>query len=217
MKFLAWHLGLGDAIAFADLAVRIADGGPMLVPCYAHNVVSVKSLFVNHPNIGICDPMDPVIVKFGIEKKDIVNLGHYSGVHRKEGEDMVEWVYRTAGMDPTTRFDSDVVANAAKSVDQHYICAHCSLRHEDAKRGFVIDRNRFRGSDLNQVDVMNDGTSILRFAKFIKNAPMIDCIDSSFLHLVEQLWPTGKLFYHKYARPHSESYRTLRHNWTVIE
>lgn len=54
MKFLAWHLGLGDAIAFADLAVRIADGGPMLVPCYAHNVVSVKSLFVNHPNVELC-------------------------------------------------------------------------------------------------------------------------------------------------------------------
>lgn len=215
MKFLAWHLGLGDAIAFADLAVRLADGEPMLVPCYTHNVMSVRSLFVDHPNIGICDPMDPVIVKFCIEKKDIINLGHYSGIKRKKGEDMVEWVYRTAGLRVEDR-TFDVVNMACMAVDQIPFGDFSHLSHDDPERGFVIREDQ-RTPPMNTMMVERSDASIFRYAHAVGIARSIDCIDSSFLHLVEQLQPTGKLFYHKYARPHSESYRTLRHNWTVIE
>ena len=198
MKFLAWHLGLGDAIACADLAVRLADGEQMFVPCYAHNEVSVRSIFVNHPNIGICDPLDPVIVKFGIERKDIIDLGSYSGIPRKEGEDMVEWMYRTAGMDPATRFDSQMVAKAAHGYGTYFVTGHAILVHQDNDRGFVTDRKYIPVGNVVGVNSAA-GKSILAWWKSIETAAEIHCIDSSVLHLVEQLQPTGKLFYHKYA------------------
>lgn len=217
MRFLAWHLGLGDAIAFADLAVRIADGEPLLVPVLFHNEDSVESLFIDHPNInfGFFDSgasFDKFVQDTDYE---LIRLGHYSGIPRTECEDMIEWIYRTAGINPVTRWEDDVVFKASKSVRRRTIGTALSWYHEDTDRGFVIDRSRVPGGCHQSFG--NNGESILRYVWLIRSALRIDCIDSAFLHLVEQLQPTGKLFYHKYARPNSEAYRTLRHQWTVLE
>lgn len=214
MKFLAWHMGLGDAIAFAELAVNLADGEPMMVLCWRKNEVSVRSLFVNHPNIGtVVVDSDAEVVQMGT-LDNAINIGHYSGIPRNYGEDLIEWVYRTAGVVHEFRFDQGVVAKACERMGQILISTQFPwpLIHDDKERGFVI-----REQVPDYWKSLHDEGSILRWRDTIQAAPEIHCIDSALLHLVEQLQPTGKLFYHKYARPGSENYRTLRHNWTVLE
>lgn len=224
MKFLAIHLGLGDAIAFADLAVRIADGEPMIFPCWGKNIVSVKSLFVDHPNIevhAIRNDMD-LLSSSLMAGKQWIGVGHYSRNPHidRDGQDMVEWVYRTAGIDPATRFDSGLVSKAAKHVEQcGLVTPEDGVRiiaHQDGSRGFVIAHEYLIGDDRHLEYIKFDPhRSILRYALALERAAEVHCIDSSILHLVEQVQPTGKLFYHRYPRQHSENHR-LRHDWLVL-
>ena len=225
MKYLQWHMGLGDAIAFADLAVRIADGSPMVVPCYDKNAVSVQSIFVNNPNI-IVTPIDgnlDVAADF-----EMVRLGCYSGMPRNEGEDMIEWVYRTAGRDHRERFDDGVVMKASAEWPHGQLTdvqvkpqtpEHYHFIHKDDERGFSIDPRKNGPAWWEGIckPKYHPSVSILAWCQLLVDAKYVHCIDSAFLHLAEQLRPRGELFYHKYARPGSESYNTLRHKWTVLE
>lgn len=230
MKFLAWHMGLGDAIAFADLAVRIADGDKLIIPCWEHNEMSVRSIFVNHPNIEVLSTKrdigdDQVHVEMS-QGADVYRLGHHSYVPRRFDEDMIQWIYRTAGRDPRERFENEVVRKAAAKWP-HGQLTDVQVRpqmspyyfvHEDPYRGFIIDINkdgtRWWGGICRPT--YHRHASILAWCGLLENAKYVQVIDSAFLHLTEQLNPKGKLFYHHYARPNSENYRTLRHHWNII-
>lgn len=226
MRFLAWHCGLGDSIAFAELAVVIANGEELTVPCWATNEVSVNSIFIHYPNIQVRVVESDYEVQTLARDPNAIRIGHYSGIPRKEGEDMVEWVYRTAGMDPATRFDNREVADAAYSYCViNYVPSPTGtvLIHEDIDRGFRIDRRRIPNQvrtpfvwSVNDPRMQDPTRSILGWASAIMGSSEIHCIDSSFLHLVEQLQPTGKLFYHKYARVGSLDYH-FRHKWKVLQ
>lgn len=216
MKLIQSHLGNGDLLAFADLIVRLADGERAMLTCWEENMVNAKSIFINHPNIEPFPAQDIALIDQAYQP-EWIKLGHYSGVPRLEGEDMIEFVYRTAGRDHRERFENEVVRKATEKVGWHYAPSWTKLIlvHDDESRSFKIDPSHFPSGN---VLLANDfGLSILAYWRAIEMAAEIHCIDSAFLHLAEQLQPQGKLFYHAYARPSSESYNTLRHPWVVLE
>lgn len=223
MKLIMSHLGLGDHIAFADLIVRLADGKDAALPCWQHNEVSVKSIFVNHPNIKVV----PILTDLDTDQladdcDEHVLLGYYSNMPREEGEDSIQWVYRTAGMDPSVRFENDVVRKATDKEGQitksgvSMPSGLYSFVHRDMERGFDMDHSLIPIKNR-LYPYPSTGAPILAWATILSEANEVHVIDSAFLHLSEQLNPRGKLVYHKYARPNSESYKTLRHPWTVLQ
>lgn len=214
MRFLAWHLGLGDSIAFAELAVTIANGEELTVPCWARNEVSVNSIFVHYPNINVRVVESDHEVQTLARDPKAICLGHYSKIHRKEGEDSIQWVYRTAGEDVSQRFDRKVIPLACAEVYQINNVERLPVIHEDKARGFPIDRRLLKG--VMHVKVRDEGTSILSWAKVLTKAYEVHCIDSAILHLCEQLETPADLFYHKYARLGSLDYH-FRHKWTVLQ
>ncbi len=233
MRFLNWHMGLGDAIAFADLAVRIADGEPMYVPCWDRNLLSVASIFINHQNITAVPILNSDDLKALTGLHDAICIGHYSGHERRLDEDFVQWCYRTASSSEgivfhlADRFDNEVVKKAAHAWKPGQLTDvqvkpqtpdHYHFIHQDRERGFNIDPRKNGPAWWEGVcqPEHHPSVSILAWSQLLENAKYVHAIDSAFLHLAEQLRPTGKMHYHRYARPGSEDYHTLRHNWNIL-
>lgn len=105
---VAWNLGLGDAIACAAIVAKFAldnQNKKIQVPCWGRNFVSVKSFFVNYPNIEI------VILEKGEDvfwqiQADL-RLGHYDhNLPKLPTEDFVQWFYRQANFDMNEKADN---------------------------------------------------------------------------------------------------------------
>lgn len=211
---VAIHLGLGDAIVCAAIIAKLASENEVVeIPCWKHNEVSVKSFFVNYPNVVI-EPFKTVEDYNHWALDADLKLGHYGNLPQLPNEDFVQWFYRQAGMDIEEKEKWCPILEASKKCFEFELCGTgWDLIHDDELRGFKInDKNihsptRF-GNDKSK--------PILTFATDIGNAETIHCIDSSFLHLVECLPTTGKLFYHKYARPDSPDYKYLKKEWTIL-
>lgn len=226
MNYLKWHMGVGDAIAFADLAVKLSDGNDTIVPCWSKNHVSVSTIFSRHPHITVYPVRDHAENDFLSDQYRCIKLGHYSGIPRLEGEDMIQWVYRTAGRDPSERFEDMVVLKAAANVEQiddssigDAVKSQCVFLHEDTDREFLIDRGRVKRERWNGLitPIPSDDISILSWVRSLLMVGSVHVIDSAFLHLTEAVLHQGSLNYHKYARKGSEDYKCLAGKWTVLE
>lgn len=218
-KKLVWHLGLGDAIICAGIAVKLAqEHGDLAVYCWRHNLISVQSFFVNHPEITVI-PLDSE-AEFPNSGPEVIHLGYFNKeLPRLQGENFDDWFFRQAGMTseevrsfcPITKIWNlpEYVERVSSFKDQQ----NYAFLHQDESRGFKIDLDRI------EIPVMlprNKKFSILENVILMSLATEIHCIDSSFLHLADRVFTTGKLFYHKYARPNSENI-TLTKNWTIYE
>ncbi len=85
--------------------------------------------------------------------------------------------------------------------------------HEDASRGFIINRDLLP-ANLRIVQPQTDDTgySLIDYRKVIEGASEIHVIESSFAAYIEGLDITVPLFAHRYARP--ETYKDYRHEFT---
>lgn len=215
---IAWHLGLGDAIACAAIVAKLATENDVVeIPCWKHNEVSIKSFFVNYPNVKI------TTINIGEDKEWAKNADIKLGVYDVKNwkyhtthphEDFVQWFYRQARMDMN---EKDKYCPIKKYAEQYFIVKNkipLQFIHDDQSRNFYIEKHLV--SDINTYKPENNGQGILIHIGHIMAATEIHCIDSSFLHLVECLPTTGKLFYHKYARPNSPDYKYLKKDWTII-
>lgn len=217
MKNVHWHLGLGDAIACAPIIARLAERDEETsIPCYKHNYESISSFFYLYPNIVVYTVNDDREFKWG---ESFFLLGHYDESEKQlPSENFIQWFYRVAKMDLRGRKKYCPLLEASKYVPQidTPLVPEYIFIHDDIQRGFVIDREKAKHQVVFKPIMRN--SSILEYANNLKRASEIHCIDSSFLHLAETLPTTGKLFYHKYARPHSTDYtKTFQKEWTVIE
>lgn len=218
MKYLNWHLGLGDSVICAGMAVELAkEHGGLKIPAKTENMRSVQSFFHHHPEIEV--------VQAGFTPSDAINIGHYSGKPPEKGERFDQWLYRTSGVPFEKRWDSCPIAKAAdqyhrKDMDM-FEAADVVFIHDDKDRDFSIDWDRINFPEQ-FIPVTPrptpDGASILWFYDFLLMAKQIHVIDSCFLHLVESLPVQADLFLHRYAR---KAHMTaldepiLRKNWTV--
>lgn len=214
---VACNLGLGDAISCAAIVAKFAldnQNKKIQVPCWERNLVSVKSFFVNYPNIEI------VVLKEGEDGfwqigADL-RLGHYDHNYPQlPNEDFVQWFYRQANFDINEKDKYCPIPKASKEFDS---TKHTHIFvHDDLERNFKIDMMRVNGNSFGATSpVFIKWQSILINANWLVNAKEIHCIDSCFLHLAECLPTTGKLFYHKYARPDSPDYKYLKKEWIVL-
>lgn len=222
MKKIAIHLGMGDAIAMAGLIVRLAGNDLLEVPCWPHNEISVKSIFINHPNIHVV----PVESEAGFNNRDI-RLGYFNQeMPPYSGEDHITWMCRQAGYHISEMWAADPIPDALKWAWKLTMNVHRStfgtrelpfmFIHDDPSRWFNITK-----MDTTALDILMPETkhySILAYADWLKYAKEIHVIDSSFLHLAESVETTGELFWHRYARPytHLSDYK-FRKNWKIID
>lgn len=217
MIFVAWHLGLGDAIACAAIVAKLAESGEQIVvPCFDKNEVSVKSFFVNYPNVTVRKESDKTQLPI-LEDNKVLNLGFYNkAISQLPEEDFVQWFYRQAGMDISEKEIYCPIKKASGKTGQfnkvHIIGD--KILHEDKQRGFIINLPGM-GRMRNVLEVTYTEKSILSYAENLYHYKEIHCIDSSFIHLAEALGVTGKKFYHKYARPNSTDFKYLK-NWNVL-
>jgi hypothetical protein len=208
---VAIHLGLGDAIVCAPIIAKLAQENDVVeIPCWKHNEVSVRSFFVNYPNVEVVEVSDDFLADADLK------LGSYNkDLPQQPDEDFVQWFYRQAGMDVSEKDKYCPIREAAMAAGQ--IPANL-LRYQFVHFNFdrpLIHLGRCSKS-LATIFPNDKERSILSYRYILLNAREIHCIDSSFLHLVECLPTTGKLFYHKYARPDSPDYNYLKKEWEVL-
>lgn len=221
MIFIAWHLGLGDAIACSAIVAKLAQEYDLvIVPCYEHNKVSVESFFVNFPNVKTQIILHGEYVNYedylDLCALPILRLGVYSkDLPQLPNEDFVQWFYRQSGMTMEDKEKYCPIWNACKNYmfnEPGY--TNRIFVHDDIERGFKIDNPK---KEIHTILVRPEkrNYSILFYADNLIKSNEIHCIDSSFLHLAEALNVKGKKFYHKYARPESTDYKYLK-GWEVI-
>jgi hypothetical protein len=224
MRTLVAHLGLGDSILLSGAAVVLAKRyGGLRFPCYEQYEASVKSFFVNHPEIEVytvpnqgpwwgCPPLEC----FRIVGDPILS-GLYAGQPEPRDCSFPEWFYRQLDVPYSERWDSCPIWPATNCVSQQEIpdILHLFL-HDDAAREFNIDDNRL--PPLEPFLPLFTGESILRYRDMIEYASEVHVIDSCFYHLVNCLNPTGKLFLHRYARAYSDIFNNYpsRQTWEII-
>lgn len=208
-KVLLWHLGLGDAIICAGLVNKLAETHVIIVPCYEHNEKSIRSIFsknrqvkieVLHGDVGRCYTE--------LEQKyDTIKIGQYAQDSKKLP--WYEKFYFDAKVDYEERYKFDFSTEfTQKIIDENYILV-CNI-------GSVGEFELQHIDSTLQVIKPYRSNTILAYIEHIRKATEIHCIDSAFLHLVEQTETSGKLFYHKYARPESCDFK-FKKNWTVYE
>jgi len=202
-----YHLGLGDAIVCQPIISKLSkEHGIVRIPCWQHNLKSVTDIFSECPNVDIYPfKSEYEMIHWGTDAD--LKLGYYSGKDRPQG-DFISWFYAQSDMDLRERNSHCLIRRRFVSTT----ISRSNFIHDDKKRGFCIkpEYNPLKKEALQT-------NSILDYCKEILEAKEVHCIDSSFLHLSDCLNPNGKLHYHKYARPGSEEYTSLRNNWNVIK
>jgi hypothetical protein len=225
--WIDWHLGLGDAIIRNGLVRWLARENPdktLMLPCWMGvNEASVRHMFSDLKNVQVNAP--PL---YGLEELLIIGMG---GSAHKDGN--LIYNPRWGEVQP---FDRAFYEFAGVPFDAKWNLFHvpedgrgtgCGgvpviLFHEDPERGFLIDRSRLTEGvrcPVIPVHIDRRPPRITDWKRMIREAAEIHCIDSAVMHLAELLPTTGKLFYHKYARPAAERHSdaVFRKPWTVLE
>lgn len=203
------NLGLGDHIVVAPIVASLARNNDKIrVACYPHNMESVKSLFINYPNVEV--------VQDNVNLEWNYNLGFYNPIAKRNDESFVDWFYRqSAELNKGKRIyiDYSYIYKAVDKISQFPIPKEDYIfLHEDLERGFKIDRSKLPEM---RIVVPTKAKSILSYANLLMGAKEVHVIDSSFLHLAGAL-KIDKVIYHSYARYGSEKNYKLNKNWIML-
>ena len=214
-------IGLGDSIMMAGAAVVLSQRfGKLRVPTSPRYIESVKSFYVNHPEIEVYAVEPPIgqhwgrppIESFHIEGMAIM-CGHYLEWPSECNKSFAEWMYAQLEIDYRHRWDSCPIPLACESVKQ--IEVHPTVFvHEDAARGFTI----LKSISKDAYHPVFGKSSMLEHACAIRNAGEIHCIDSSMYHLIECLDTNANLFLHRYSRCYRKVWFDFpsRKKWNIV-
>lgn len=211
-------MGLGDAIICAPIIAKHAAENPnetIWVPAWVHNHESVKSFFVNYPNVSlILFHNEQDYIREFVSQADI-KLGFYNHeLPQLPGENFIMWFYRQAQMRQADRWKWCPIQDAAKKCDLPY---NPQWPIDECVLVQFHELFRLKVSGEKTCNTVPLPGSILRLSKFISQSPEIHVLDSSLLHLAEALETKGRLIYHKYARPNSTDNYQFRKQWTTIK
>jgi hypothetical protein len=232
---LVTHIGLGDCIVQTGMARTLAARhGAIGFPCYERYLVSVKSFFVNDPEIEVYTlpheegwdwgsppgwVYDRRIESYGMAESPRLYAGNYSG--RGTDWDFTSSFYLHMDVPYGDRFDKCPIFEAAKSVEQLPVEFPYSLKrlflHDDPERNFIINRYVLRREAYRPQ--FSTKISILAYYDLIMAAEEIHVIDSAFFHFINSLpFVPGKLFLHMYPRwPRMQNFRyPSRLNWHYL-
>lgn len=200
------NMGLGDMIIMAPYIAYLAQNNSVTIPSYEVNKESVKSFFIDYPNVNVVS-YDPSIAWD-------INIGHTGDLTKKDDLNFIDWFYDQIGGTREEFLSYAPLEKASKRIGQYIVPSKDFIFiHDDPERRFYIKDPETK---LEIIRPFKAG-SILRYASLLYKAKEIHVIDSSFFHLCEALPTTGKLFYHINARPHSTTnYRFIK-DWEVIK
>ena len=235
--FIYPHQGLGDQILCSGLFRALAGRYQQcIVATTINNASSVIQMLSDVPNIGVevykasannvrIDAHATLLKLTGMK---VLRLG-YSGVDFfKDSKKRLDAnFYDQAGVDLSQRWDNfrlnrnndkeSLLFDKLVKKGSKYI-----FLHEDASRGFEIDRSRIPpGVQIVQPDAaLAKEFTVFDYLKIIENAWQIHCIESSFCALIESMNLSIPKFAHRYARPEAKAdYRhefTYRSKWEVL-
>ncbi len=231
---LITHLGLGDAILQSGLCIVLAKRyGQIAFPCYPLYLESVRSFFVNHPEIAIYpvehqrgfDWGSPPVWEYkkaihaaGIETtpEEHIPLGVFRGAL---STDFTKDFYAGAGVLYDHRWQSCPIPSASMSVPQlEWTDPYGDnvFMHDDPARNFRITRRN--GNMTYRPESSESDTSILQYATLLQTAKTVAVIDSAFFHLSECFPLFGRAELHAYSRwprPRDFRYETRNH-WEYL-
>jgi GNAT superfamily N-acetyltransferase len=235
MYVIRTHLGLGDNIVQAALAVKMSIDlqSEIAFPCYEHYAPSVTSFFIHHPQImvytipfikghshGACSDAlyDEAEKKACIRGSPQIRLGVYAG----KGIPNMWWkcFYDEAGYPYSVRWDYCPIKKAAESVPQLAPMFPDPSRkifiHDDPSRNLIIHRVVDRQRAF--VVPPRFEHSILEYKDYLMVADEIHVLESCFYWIVNALELEREgLYVHAYLRWQYGDYRyESKQNWRYM-
>jgi len=207
------NLGLGDHIACCGMVRHWAKFCNVTLLCKPHNRISVAALYWDLP-ITIVEVENDNVAKVFVDSWDDNKrlIGCANQLWNNGGDIPFDVTfYAHAGLPHKFRwskFKYEQNDNPVPSTPYIFL-------HEDASRGFIIDRSYCK------LDIIEpDKTTYPRitdWCNLISCATEVHVINSSFLLLVDQIETIGKLFWHKYARDEGKVCNpTVKKNWVIL-
>lgn len=213
------HLGLGDhLVCNALVRVRAAPFQRVGLFCKPRYKASVAFMYRDLPQVELLEVTDDA------EAEAVARTLHAPvmrvGFERLDSRDFVESFYRQAGLDPRLRYEG---FHVERNREREEACYRRLVRgdgpylflHDDASRGFAIDRRRI-GSTL--PIVRPEGSdNIFDYLAVLERAAEVHCIDSAFANLAESMpeLAAGRIVLHGYAKPTS-TVVFRRHPWVKL-
>jgi hypothetical protein len=195
------NMGVGDCLALSGGAVFLARlAGSLVWPAWPSTETSVRSIFVNHPEITIVNLVNPGPFPPDSYLTTLVFRNGLTALPKDIPMDLHRYVYALHDIDYEERWRSCPISDARKFVQQKpHPKGRYMFVHDDPARGHRIDPRRL--PNLRPYRPFKDpAVSILSYCDALEAATEVHVIDSSFRHLAEQIHPRGRLVYHQYAK-----------------
>jgi len=215
---------LGDTIVIAGAVVVLTGRyGRLRYACLPKYERSVRDIFATTSQVVILPitPEEVPLIVGEIRPEDLILINTPGAALCPpdfDRESWATWMYRQVDIPFAERWNSSPVKQAAKLVRQIPWPEGAAFLHDDAERGFAIEKF-LRYPVVFQRVRKGEAESLLGYAQAIEQAPEVHVIDSAFVHLAESLHPRGALFLHRYARFWRRGWYDipLRHKWTIID
>lgn len=226
------HSGLGDHFMCHGIVREFARKydriGLFSLP---QNYVSVAFMYRDLPNVTILrgdDAFARNLIRLNAastaeDRYDEVRIIGFETLNRKSGEQLEKQFYRLSGIPLEKKWDSFYVerdsAREKTLYDKIRPDGEYVFLHEDASRGFTINRKKISRKYAIVEPKKELTDNIFDYCMLIENAAEIHVIDSSFMFLIDCLKydnPKQKLFIHRYARENGEwKLPILRKHWHI--
>lgn len=223
--YIHHHLGLGDHFICNGLIRTLSNKYIINLFVKKTNSLNISFMFKDLSNVKIIviENDNDVYLRYG--KEQILRIG-FENMRQIMNTFSVGWdeaFYRQVNIPFSLRWEN-------------FYFLHDENREEELFKKLIGENSKFclihsSGSDgVNRIDyskinknlyiieIKKEYTNnIFDYCKLIKEADEIHCIDSSFLHLVDSIETTGKLYYHnlKNTRNFSETHKQIK-NWILV-
>ena len=217
------HLGLGDSVVCNGMANYLTKHySKIYIPSPSPYYKMIKHLYKNNSKIEIFEisngNRDNFIYNFSFEKKlQILKVG-FEKVGKKHFN---KAFYRQLNLPYSYSFKYFSLPEDSRSIELSYDLIN---RSKIDKNNYSLIHKESHDNNL-QLKLMNNQNrifvtkntdkfkNIFLYNDLIKNAKEIHCINSSFLHLVERVDTSAKLFFHNIRGGRV----FLKNNWKIIK
>lgn len=208
--FLAWHLGLGDAIICNGLVRELASRHKEVVlPVKIPNVPSVRFMFSDLKNVKLIPIRKEIEVLPSAKGYDFMGLGTWSD---RKSVPRIGWdrqFYEDAGVPFELRWDGFSAPAPTFLVPPN---GRYAFVHHQPEQG----RKIVHLPDLPIIEPSRP-PHIFYHIGIIAGAEEIHVVNSCFLNLIESIYPISakRLVLHNYARTDSTP-PTLHKSWEIL-
>lgn len=208
------HLGLGDHFICNGIIRTLAEKfDKIYLFCKPHNIITVQQMY-SDICVSLIPAKDDAEVLRWASESQVFSIG-FSAMNTNENFD--QQFYRQVGLDLSERWGKFKchrnLVNEDKLIECLDLPEKFALIHEDASRGYAIDKSRISLPTVSLRPM--EGFSMIDWLGVADRAAEIHGIDSSFVLLVDSVETKADLFIHRYAR--GDFPPSMKKNWTIYE